>query len=227
MEWLWSYVIGYHYYDFIAEGSKDAVNGSQLHAVKETANKGWKLSTGKGEAVNVAPGETVDFSGDDNIKVSNTGKDVKVELNKELTGLTSVTTKNAYVTNVDASKNESVTNVGYVKNQIADAALSAGNGISITDKKINVKLKDGEQNLVVNKDGLSMNTTLKGIQSITGAGTGAGSISFEGSNVKVNQNTFNSDGRIQGVVAGTISKDSTDAVGGTSASLIIALSANS
>ena len=56
----------------IAEDSKDAVNGSQLHAVKETANKGWKLSTGKGEAVNVAPGETVDFSGDDNIKVSNT-----------------------------------------------------------------------------------------------------------------------------------------------------------
>ena len=199
----------------IAEGSKDAVNGSQLHAVKETANKGWKLSTGKGEAVNVAPGETVDFSGDDNIKVSNTGKDVKVELNKELTGLTSVTTKNAYVTNVDASKNESVTNVGYVKNQIADVALSAGNGISITDKKINVKLKDGEQNLVVNEDGLSMNTTLKGIQSITGAGTGAGSISFEGSNVKVNQNTFNSDGRIQGVVAGTISKDSTDAVNGS------------
>lgn len=193
----------------IAEGSKDAVNGSQLHAVKETANKGWKLSTGKGEAVNVAPGETVDFSGDKNIKVSNTGKAVKVELNKELTDLTSVTTKNAYVTKVDASKNESVTNVGYVKNQIADAALSAGNGISITDKKINVKLKDGEQNLVVNKDGLSMNTTLKGIQSITGAGTGAGSISFEGSNVKVNQNTFNSDGRIQGVVAG---KDDTDAV---------------
>ena len=97
----------------------------------------------------------------------------------------------------------------YVNNQIAGVTLTEGKGISITDKKINVKLKDGEQNLVVNNDGLSMNTTLKGIQSITGAGTGAGSISFEGSNVKVNQNTFNSDGRIQGVVAG---KDDTDAV---------------
>ena len=200
----------------VAEGAynTDAVNLGQLKKVEEVAanaNKGWKLSTNgvATEATNVAPGESVDFSGDKNIKVSNTGKAVKVELNKELTGLTSVTTKNAYVTNVDASNNESVTNVEYVKNQIADAALSAGNGISITDKKINVKLKDGEQNLVVNKDGLSMNTTLKGIQSITGAGTGAGSISFEGSNVKVNQNTFNSDGRIQGVVAG---KDDTDAV---------------
>lgn len=97
----------------------------------------------------------------------------------------------------------------YVNNQIAGVTLTEGKGISITDKKINVKLKDGEQNLVVNEDGLSMNTTLKGIQSITGAGTGAGSISFEGSNVKVNQNTFNSDGRIQGVAAG---KDNTDAV---------------
>lgn len=93
-----------------------------------------------------------------------------------------------------------------------DTTYTAGNGIAIdkTNKNaISVKLKEGEQNLVVNKDGLSMNTTLKGIQSITGAGTGAGSISFEGSNVKVNQNTFNSDGRIQGVVAG---EDDTDAV---------------
>ncbi|WP_277258789.1 ESPR-type extended signal peptide-containing protein [Phascolarctobacterium succinatutens] len=191
----------------ISTDSTDAVNGSQLNAVKEAANKGWNLSTGKGEAVNVAPGEIVDFSGDDNIKVSNTGKYVKVELEKNLTGLTSVTTNNAYVTKVDASKNESVTNVEYVKNQIADAALSAGNGISITDKKINVKLKDGEQNLVVNQDGLSLNTTLNGMQSITGAG--GGKISFSGGNVTINHITFNNDGRIQNVANGT---ENTDAV---------------
>ena len=68
----------------------DAVNYGQLKDVKETANKGWNLSAGKGEAVNVAPGETVDFSGDKNIKVSNTGKDVKVELNKDLQGIESI-----------------------------------------------------------------------------------------------------------------------------------------
>ena len=192
----------------VSSTSTDAINGSQLHAVKETANKGWNLSTGKGKAVNVAPGETVDFSGDDNIVVSNTGKNVVVKLGKELTGLTSVTTNNAYVTNVDASKNESVTNVEYVKNQIADAALSAGDGISITDKKINVKLKEGEQNLVVNQDGLSLNTTLNGMEAINGVG--GGKISFSGGNVTINNNvTFNKDGRIQNVTAGT---ENTDAV---------------
>lgn len=202
----------------VANGTetKDAVNFGQLQETNNKVDnlttevgKGWTVATENGTATKVGAGDTVKFIGDDNIVVSNTGKNVVVKLGKDLTGLTSVTTNNAYVTKVDASKNESVTNVEYVKNQIADAALSAGNGISITDKKINVKLKYGEQNLVVNKDGLSMNTTLKGIQSITGAGTGAGSISFEGSNVKVNQNTFNSDGRIQGVVAG---EDDTDAV---------------
>lgn len=192
----------------ISADSKEAVNGSQLNAVKEIANKGWNLSTGKGKAVNVAPGETVDFSGDDNIVVSNTGNNVVVKLGKELTGLTSVTTNNAYVTKVDASKNESVTNVEYVKNQIADAALSAGDGISITDKKINVKLKEGEQNLVVNQDGLSLNTTLNGMEAINGVG--GGKISFSGGNVTINNNvTFNKDGRIQNVTAGT---ENTDAV---------------
>ncbi|MDY5104710.1 MAG: ESPR-type extended signal peptide-containing protein, partial [Megasphaera elsdenii] len=179
-------------------------NGQDIYTINA---KDTTYAAGNGIAIN---GENNAISvklkeGENNLEVTADG----LALNKELTGLTSVTTQNAYVTNVDASKNESVTNVGYVNNQIAGVTLTEGKGISITDKKINVKLKDGEQNLVVNNDGLSMNTTLKGIQSITGAGTGAGSISFEGSNVKVNQNTFNSDGRIQGVVAG---KDNTDAV---------------
>lgn len=191
----------------ISEDSTDAVNGSQLNAVKETANKGWKLSIGKGEAVNVAPGEIVDFSGDDNIKVSNTGKDVKVELEKNLTGLTSVTTENAYVTNVNASNNESVTNVEYVKNQIAGVTLTEGKGISITDKKINVKLKDGEENLKVDETGLYLRKDLTGMESITGVG--GGKISFSGGNVTINKITFNNDGRIQNVANGT---ENTDAV---------------
>ncbi len=115
------------------EADTDAVNVSQLKKVSDTANAGWNLSTNgfATEATNVKPGGYVDFSGDDNIKVSNDGTKVKVELKDEL----------------------------------------------------------------------------KDIKSITGAGTGAGSISFEGSNVKVNQNTFNSDGRIQGVAAGEADTD--------------------
>lgn len=195
----------------VAAGTEDtdAVNLSQLNAVKETANKGWNLSTnGDKASTKVAPDATVDFSGDDNIKVSNIGTNVKVELNKELTGLTSVTTNKAYVTNVDASNNKSVTNVEYVKNQIADAALSAGNGISITDKKINVKLKDGEENLKVDETGLYLRKDLTGMESITGVG--GGKISFAtGGNVTINNTTFNNDGRIQGVEDG---KDAKDAV---------------
>uniref|UniRef100_UPI0023F80C1B ESPR-type extended signal peptide-containing protein n=1 Tax=Phascolarctobacterium succinatutens TaxID=626940 RepID=UPI0023F80C1B len=197
----------------ISADSKEAVNGSQLNAVKETANKGWNLSTnGDKASTKVATGARVDFSGAkdasgyQNIQVTNDGTNVKVALNKELKDLTSVTTNNAYVTNVDASKNESVTNVEYVKNQIADAALSAGDGISITDKKINVKLKEGEQNLVVNQDGLSLNTTLNGMAAINGAG---GTINLAGDAITVNQNTFNKDGRIQNVANGT---EKTDAV---------------
>ena len=72
--------------------------------------------------------------------------------------------------------------------------------------EIGLKLQDNS-NLVVDSNGLALNTALTGIQSITGAGTGAGSISFNGGNVKVNQNTFNSDGRIQNVANGTETKD--------------------
>ena len=62
----------------------DAVNVSQLNAVKETANKGWNLSTNGGEASKVAPDATVDFSGDKNISVSHDGTKVQVELNKNI-----------------------------------------------------------------------------------------------------------------------------------------------
>ena len=199
----------------VANGTetKDAVNFGQLQETNNKVDnlttevgKGWTVATENGTATKVGAGDTVKFIGDDNIVVSNTGKNVVVKLGKELTGLTSVTTNNAYVTKVDASKNESVTNVEYVKNQIADAALSAGKGISITDKKINVKLKDGEENLKVDETGLYLRKDLTGMESITGVGDGK--ISFAtGGNVTINKITFNKDGRIQNVANGTETKD--------------------
>lgn len=198
----------------VAAGSEDtdAVNVAQLKQVNskadqavEAASKGWNISTNGGNQTQVAPGDTVDFTGDSNIGVSNNGKQVKVELNKNLTGLESVTSAKAYVTSVDASDENSVTNVAYVKSQVADASLSAGNGISITDKKIHVKLKEGEENLTVDETGLFMKKDLTGMQSISGAG--GGKISFAGGNVTVNKNTFASDGRIQNVTAGTADTD--------------------
>lgn len=198
----------------VAAGSEDtdAVNVAQLKQVNskadqavEAASKGWNISTNGVNQTKVALGDTVDFTGDSNIGVSNNGKQVKVELNKTLTGLESVTSAKAYVTSVDANDKNSVTNVDYVKSQVADASLSAGKGISITDKKIHVKLKDGEENLTVDETGLSMKKDLTGMQSISGAG--GGKISFAGGNVTVNKNTFASDGRIQNVTAGMADTD--------------------
>ena len=198
----------------VAAGTEDTdvVNVAQLKQVNskadqavEAASKGWNISTNGGNQTKVSLGDTVDFTGDSNIGVSNNGKQVKVELNKKLTGLESVTSVKAYVTSVDASDENSVTNVGYVKSSIADASLSAGKGISITEKKIHVKLKDGEENLTVDETGLSMKKDLTGMQSISGAG--GGNISFAGGNVTVNKNTFASDGRIQNVTAGMADTD--------------------
>ena len=258
----------------VANGTEtnDAVNFGQL---KETNNKvdnlttevgkGWTVETENGTATKVGAGDTVKFSGaDDNIKVSNTGKDVKVELNKNLT-VDSVKAgdffmdKNngvgykgkAYITSSGLNaNNQKITGVAAgtiaagstdavngsqlndVKNSISNdisnktfgleddkgnkATSTLGNtvqvkgadGITSTVKdgalEIGLKLQDNS-NLVVNSNGLALNTALIGIQSITGAG--AGSISFNGGNVKVNQNTFNSDGRIQNVANGTETND--------------------
>ena len=86
--------------------------------------------------------------------------------------------------------------------------VKGADGITSTVKdgalEIGLKLQDNS-NLVVDSNGLALNTALTGIQSING--TGAGGISFNGGNVKVNQNTFNSDGRIQNVANGTEMKD--------------------
>ena len=269
----------------VANGTetKDAVNFGQLDATNKKVDnlttevgKGWTVATENGTATKVGAGDTVKFSGaDDNIKVNNTGKDVKVELNKNLTvdsvkaGETTVNTNGLTIGNgangivlnktnvsmgnqqihnvaagtadtdavnfsqlketntkienlkVDAGKHTTLvkgenttvekieTADGHFEYKVnaVDTKYTAGNGIAIdteNNNAISVKLQDGS-NLVVDSNGLALNTALTGIQSITGAG--AGSISFNGGNVKVNQNTFNSDGRIQNVANGTETKD--------------------
>ena len=51
--------------------STDAINGSQLNAVQQTANAGWNISAQGANATNVAPGETMDLNNaDGNIVVS-------------------------------------------------------------------------------------------------------------------------------------------------------------
>ena len=73
----------------VAAGNEDtdAVNVAQLKQVAsqaERANQGWNLSTNGAAATNVAPGGSVDFSGDDNISVSNKETKVTVALKKDV-----------------------------------------------------------------------------------------------------------------------------------------------
>ena len=74
-------------YDDFANGKGKAATEEQLKEISyvaENANQGWNLSTNGGEASKVAPGETVDFSGDKNINISNDGTKVKVELKNDI-----------------------------------------------------------------------------------------------------------------------------------------------
>ena len=85
----------------VAAGSEDtdAVNVAQLKQVNskadsatETASKGWNLTTAHGGTTTVKPGDTVDFSPEDtNLTVTNEGTNVKIGLNKDLTGIESMT----------------------------------------------------------------------------------------------------------------------------------------
>ena len=74
-------------YDDFANGKGKAATEEQLKEISEVAenaNQGLNLSTNGGEASKVAPGETVDFSGDQNINISNDGTKVKVELKNDI-----------------------------------------------------------------------------------------------------------------------------------------------
>lgn len=84
----------------VAAGSEatDAVNVAQLKAATE--NAGWNLSTEKGitQPTKVKSGAIVDFSGDKNISVSNDKTKVKVELNKDLVDIESISNGDAKLT---------------------------------------------------------------------------------------------------------------------------------
>ena len=74
-------------YAGFANGKGKAATEEQLKEISEVAenaNQGWNLFTNGGEASKVAPGETVDFSGDQNINISNDGTNVKVELKNDI-----------------------------------------------------------------------------------------------------------------------------------------------
>ncbi|MGK9405916.1 ESPR-type extended signal peptide-containing protein [Acinetobacter baumannii] len=136
----------------VAAGSKDAVNGGQLDAVKAIANTGWKLTTDKtgtgavaGSSVEqITPDETVTFIAGDNIAVEQAGNKVTVATKKDVVfdrvtstdilGNTSILSATGIITqDKDGKKSASLSNTGLfvaemnaTGNTLSSSSLEAG-----------------------------------------------------------------------------------------------------
>ena len=70
----------------VAKGSKDAVNGGQLHtAIEDIKTTGFGLKAEDGQSVKKPLGETIDLKGDGNIKTSVDNGAIKMALNDKIT----------------------------------------------------------------------------------------------------------------------------------------------
>ena len=117
------------------EAETDAVNVSQLKAVKEIANKGWNLSVDGGKnKSNIAPDATVDLkSENNNIQITKDGNNVTFKLNDTIN-----------VTNVNASGDVKAGDTVLNKD-----GVKVGNDVALTKNG----LKAGD--VSVNKDGIN------------------------------------------------------------------------
>ena len=203
-------------YDGFANGEGKAATEEQLKEVSkvaENANQGWNLSTNGGEASKVAPGETVDISGDKNIKISNDGTNVKVKLNDNI-DVNSVQTNalNAKYNLSVGTANENGTVPFFVN---SNGAFYAANGKLVVDKDGKVTATEGEIGNVVLKNGvLYKNTALRDGELYVGDADGNYS-QITSKNAKLGKVMIDDTGRISGVAAGRIAADSTDAINGS------------
>ena len=213
-------------YDGFANGKGKAATEEQLKEISkvaDNANQGWNLSTNGDAASKVAPGETVDFSGDKNISVSNNGKDVKVELNKDL-DVNSVQTNalNAKYNLSVGTANENGTVPFFVN---SNGAFYAANGKLLVDKDGKLVAPEAELGKVTADEGVIGNVVLKdgvfyknsalrdGELFVGDASGNYSQITTKGA--KLGKVTVAEDGKISGVAAGAITADSTDAVNGS------------
>ena len=203
-------------YDGFANGKGKAATEEQLKEISkvaDNANQGWNLSTNGDAASKVAPGETVDFSGDKNISVSNNGKDVKVELNKDL-DVNSLQTNalNAKYNLSVGTANENGIMPFFVNSN--GAFYGANNNFSV-DKDGKVTATAGEIGNVVLQNGVyTGHSALRDGELFVGDASGNYSqITTKGA--KLGKVTVAEDGKISGVAAGAVTADSTDAVNGS------------
>ncbi|WP_427834789.1 YadA-like family protein [Actinobacillus pleuropneumoniae] len=161
--------------------STDAVNGSQLYAVSEVANKGWNIQTNGSNTTNVKPGDTVNFANGDNIAITNDGTKVTVGLvkNVDLGEDGSIKAGDTFVNKdgVKVGDNVSLTKDGLTA---GDVKISATTGINAGDKQItNVasglggkKLSEAEGDTLTNAANIGDLQTA--VSSVTDASQGGG-----------------------------------------------------
>lgn len=218
----------------------DAVNVAQLKQVAsqaERANQGWNLTTNgvAAAATNVAPGGSVDFSGDDNVSVSNKETKVTVALNKDVK-LHSATFEDTVINDKGLTIGGGTSGLEFSKNrvsvggqQIHDVADGEADEDAVNVSQLNKQaaaskttVSDGTNTTVtstVAEDGhtdykVNLNKDLTGIESMT---NGSSSIHMgNGGTVTINNRvTIDQSGKISGVAAGEVKEGSTDAVNGS------------
>ena len=204
----------------VAAGNEDtdAVNVAQLRQVAsqaERANQGWNLTTNgvAAAATNVAPGGSVDFSGDDNVSVSNKETKVTVALNKN------INVNNVQTNALNAKYNLSVGTANengimpFFVNSTGDF-YAAHNKFHV-DKDGKVTATAGEIGNVVLQNGVyyGHSTLQDGSLLLTDDNGNHSYIDAKGA--KLGKVTVAEDGKITGVAAGAITADSTDAVNGS------------
>ena len=203
-------------YDGFANGEGKAATEEQLKEVSkvaENANQGWNLSTNGGKASKVAPGETVDFSGDKNITISNDGTNVKVKLNENI-DVNSVQTNalnSKYNLSVGTMSENGI--MPFFVNSTGDF-YAAHNKFHV-DKDGKVTATAGEIGNVVLQNGVyyGHSTLQDGSLLLTDDNGNHSYIDAKGA--KLGKVTVAEDGKITGVAAGAITADSTDAVNGS------------
>ncbi|HZW17309.1 MAG TPA: hypothetical protein VFF71_00705 [Luteimonas sp.] len=127
-------------YPEFADGSGRAATEEQLDQVNQTANAGWNLTGSGADEVNIGPNGSVDFQGDGNITVAQTGVDqdgvIEVTLNRDL-DLDSVTIGDTFIdtTGVAIGTDVHLGGTGLVINggpSVTTAGIDAG-GLVITN----------------------------------------------------------------------------------------------
>ena len=196
----------------IAKDSLDAVNGGQLYqTTEELTNKGLNFAGNTGTDIHKALGETLSIVGglaagapatDANTRVDSVDGQLVVNMAKDLTDLTSVTTTDASgntsvlngagLTSTDFAGNKTVVNGAGVatKDAAGNSTVMNGNGLVSTDFTGNKTVINGSGLTVVNKDGSTG-------PSITNTGIDAGGL------------------KVTNVADGEISATSKDAVNGS------------